>query len=235
MGGYIGLPVTESIKELAGVYFRDSVTDNVLNFMAPREGGMALGGGGAFEAMLRTDNLESDIEVDLNLVAQNITGGQYVDGGADVMNFTIINKGDGDTIEHAEGITGLMVLGLFDQDEDYGFNPSFYVEAGTATPTTFVLKNDLEKKKFHGIMAVIRPGGNSLYVLTIANKGDGDTVTHHKGVKLRIICLFDSDNEGRRYDGFKIEEGTDTDIAFVLKNDFETTKFNGVLICVPYL
>lgn len=69
-------------------------------------------------------------------------------------------------------------------------------------------------------------------IINISNKGDGDIITHDFDSNFRIVSFWDSDDGGRKKDIFYSSSITTS--QFTLKNDFETTKFNGTLLCVKY-
>ena len=74
--------------------------------------------------------------------------------------------------------------------------------------------------------------GDILVMIPITAKGNGDVITHDKESNLRILTMFNDDDEGRSYGAFYASESSLT--QFTLKNDFTDDKFNGSLLCVKY-
>jgi hypothetical protein len=74
--------------------------------------------------------------------------------------------------------------------------------------------------------------GDILVILPLVNKGANDVIPHDKDSKLRVLALFNDDDEGRSYNGFYAANATLTE--FTLMNDFNNDKFNGSLLCLKY-
>lgn len=71
---------------------------------------------------------------------------------------------------------------------------------------------------------------SNTFLITIVNKGNGDTISHALNYQVKIVTFYDDADNGRQKNDFW-SDNILTD-SFVLKNDFTNDKFSGKLVVV---